>query len=52
MAVPVATRLATVDKVALQIVCALAADAAGVVLTVTLTEVLELSHPVTVWLAQ
>ncbi len=51
MAVPVATRLATVGEVALQKVCALAAGAAGVVLTVTVTEVLALSHPVTVWLA-
>ena len=47
---PVATRLATVGLVLLQNVCAVAVGAAVIGLTVTVTEVLTLSHPFTVWL--
>ncbi len=48
--VPVAVRLATVGLVLLQNVCGLDAVGAAVELTVTLTKVRALSHPLTVWL--
>ena len=46
--VPVAVRFATVGLVALQNVCGLDAVGAAVVLIVTVTDVLELSHPLMV----
>ena len=49
-AVPVAVRLATVGFVLLQNVCGLVAVGDAVDVTVTLTNVLPLSHPFKVWL--
>ena len=48
--VPAAIRLATVGLVLLQNVCGLDAVGGAVELTVTFTNVLALSHPLTVWL--